>query len=276
MIFSLFATLPAVAISLFFILFSAINGAKNRKDKRWDYMLVASVLIIPVSTLGMEIARRLSGLVPYKYDEYAFVFDARFGELSFRLGQLFARSLWLQTVFAAIYNMLPLGFLGVYGAHLWKATNEEAVEVLRTYILLFLLIVPLYLVFPVCGPLYAFPDFPFRMPAHLVPHPLLLDAAPNGVPSGHVAAALATFYYSRRWKIGLILSSVFVVCTMIATLESGEHYLFDLICAVPFTALVIYVSHGLRRRDADGTSSRSEIALDPSAQRGKLESAGVD
>jgi hypothetical protein len=276
LVFSLFATLPAVVISLFFILLSAIKGANNRQDKRWDYMLVASVLIIPISTLGMETARRLSPLVPYKYDEYAFVFDARFGQLSFRLGQFFASSFWLQTALAAIYNMLPLGFLSVYGAHLFNTTKEGAAEVLRTYILLFLLIVPLYLVFPVCGPLYAFPGFPFEMPAHLVPHALRLDAAPNGVPSGHVAAALATFYYSRRWKLGLLLSTPFLFLTMIATLESGEHYLFDLICAVPFTALVLWVSRGLRQPESVRSSDNSDPTINTRGETTRLNSATID
>ncbi|HEY1580765.1 MAG TPA: phosphatase PAP2 family protein [Terracidiphilus sp.] len=256
LVFSLFATLPAVFVVMVFILYCAVKSGKHRGDQRWDRMLAASVLIIPFSTFGMTTARFLSRLVPFKYDQYAFLFDARFGELSFVLGRLLAPHFWWQTVFAVVYNLLPCAFLSVYAVYLFKCTLEESMDVVRAYILLFLLIVPLYLLFPVAGPYYAFPGFPFDLPNHVVAHPILLDAAPNGVPSGHIAAALVTVFFLRRWRSGLILSSIFLLLTAVATLESGEHYVFDLIAAVPFSFLVFYVARHPRRRSADTLDTR--------------------
>jgi hypothetical protein len=32
---------------------------------------------------------------------------------------------------------------------------------------------------------------------------------------------------------------IYLVCTILATLGSGEHYLFDLACAVPYSVMVV-------------------------------------
>jgi len=99
-------------------------------------------------------------------------------------------------------------------------------------------------VFPVCGPHYAFPlDFPKAFLSYSMLHRLALESMPvlpafprNGVPSLHMTWALMIWLNSRtlpRWArataIALVLATVF------DTLATGEHYLFDLIVALPFT-----------------------------------------
>ncbi len=57
------------------------------------------------------------------------------------------------------------------------------------------------------------------------------------MPSIHVATALLMFLFARgKWWKGFSL--MFLVGTSIATLASGEHYVMDLIVAVPFACFV--------------------------------------
>jgi hypothetical protein len=261
LVFFLFATLPSSIIAGFLIIYFSLKGAKRREDRRYDRMLIASVFIIPGSGLCAAAVAFLSKLVPYKLDEYVFQFDIAFGAPSVVLGQLFAPHLWLQTAFAAIYNLLPCTWLLVYAVNLWRASEEEAKCVVRTYVLFLILAIPIYLVFPVCGPSYAFPGFPFEIPTHIAPHLLRLNAPPNGVPSIHVATALVSVYFLRRWKMWFLLSSIFLVLTAVATLESGEHYLFDLIVAVPFTAVVVFLAQDRRRGEVVLAGSAGENAV---------------
>jgi hypothetical protein len=92
---------------------------------------------------------------------------------------------------------------------------------------------------PVCGPRFAFPDFPSE-PAALNAGDLRLLALPtnverNGVPSLHFAWALLVWWnLRRRSKSYRLFTGGFLAATGVATLGTGEHYLVDLIVAVPF------------------------------------------
>jgi hypothetical protein len=85
---------------------------------------------------------------------------------------------------------------------------------------------------------FAFPHFPFIQPNHLDPHPIPLSACANCIPSVHMSTALLVVWFSRRWRSGLILSLIYLALIVVATLGSGEHYLFDLVVAIPYTFLI--------------------------------------
>src|SRR5207247_2117622 len=76
------------------------------------------------------------------------------------------------------------------------------------------------------------------LPDNPTPHMIPIDAAPNGIPSVHMATALLIFWFLRRWWWGSLIGLVFILLTILATLGLGQHYLFDLICAIPYAALV--------------------------------------
>ena len=99
-------------------------------------------------------------------------------------------------------------------------------------------------VFPVTGPRYAFPAyFPGTEPPYSVLSSLHLQRIPvdwliprNGVPSLHFTWALLIWWNTRslpRWARAIALA--FVLATAFDTLATGEHYLFDLIAALPFS-----------------------------------------
>ena len=138
-----------------------------------------------------------------------------------------------------------MGMLAVYAAYLWRRPAAETARLLQTFAVAFLGGIAVFALCPVCGPRYAFgAQFPFHAPAAIVPHRVAIAAPPNGVPSLHMAAALLILWFARHWIAGRLLAVVFVVLTVLATLGSGEHYLLDLIVAVPYSVAVCrFVPH---------------------------------
>lgn len=59
----------------------------------------------------------------------------------------------------------------------------------------------------------------------------------NCMPSMHLTWALLIAWNARSWRLRALLWP-YVAIVAIATLASGEHYLVDLLAAVPYTALI--------------------------------------
>lgn len=72
------------------------------------------------------------------------------------------------------------------------------------------------------------------------------DAAPNCIPSMHVGMALLGLVYIRRSLRWAAL--IFVLLTAVSTISTGEHYMVDVVAAVPYIALVVAVDKALFRR----------------------------
>jgi hypothetical protein len=97
----------------------------------------------------------------------------------------------------------------------------------------------LYNILPATGPHYIFgAAFPAAMPAavkaglHMT---AVGDAARNAVPSMHLACALLIYWACSplaRWV--RISAALFLTLTVLATLGFGEHYVVDLVAAVPY------------------------------------------
>ena len=169
-------------------------------------------------------------------DEFLLAFGRNYGHIAFRVGE------WLslcprvvRTLLEWVYfgSILPLVFV-------YLSLSPET-KTRRRLWLSFALIgicgVLFYQICPAAGPAYAFPEqFPFHVPilqspqARSLPHALL-----NAVPSLHLAIALLTVIYARYCAKPILIGAVaFLILTVLATLGLGEHYLIDLIVAVPF------------------------------------------
>lgn len=190
------------------------------------------------------IAKLLSDLRPLKYDLFVYKFDRLFGEPSFAIGRTVNHHEALILLVSVSYGLLPIGMLAVFGVYLWLKSENDCIQILTTFVLNLFAAVPFYLLFPVCGPAFAFRGFPFTEP-RVSPRMLALNAAPNGVPSVHTSTALLILWFLWDWRWGRILGIIFLVLTILATLGSGQHYVFDLICALPYAAIVYFVSHRL-------------------------------
>jgi len=212
---------------------------------RADWVLAASVLAFFTNILFCSVTDSLSPLRPYKLDLYAFALDRCLGSPAFLIGRLVHASPVLFLTVSAAYALLPIALLVSFWATVTFRPVETRFAALTLSLNAFLL--PLcYLLVPISGPVYAFPSFPV-LPVGLVDWAAIpLTAAPNGMPSGHFAGALLICWFTRHWLAGRVASSVFLVLTTLATLGLGEHYLIDLIAAIPYTVTILWLGSAVK------------------------------
>jgi hypothetical protein len=240
---------PSVAVTALLVPALALRwflAASNSLDRtRAEWLIVLAALIQPAASVALLAARALSPLRPGKLDLYIFQLDRLFGEPSFALGRLAVAHPWLGVVSSISYGLLSVSIFATVAAYILWRPAAEARMVAVTFSVCLFLATPLYLLIPVCGPAYAFTSFPALPPAGLQLHLIALSAAPNGVPSVHMAIALLVWFFFGLgdWGWGwTAVGGLFAALTAFATLSSGEHYLFDLICAPPYVLCVLTLS----------------------------------
>ena len=201
----------------------------------------SAAALFPALVFGSLVVRReLLGRTGDTYDLFAFALDQRYGvQLSFVFGRLFTTWPSVGSFFEESYHVLPLLLGLLYGLTRRDAGSGQAFRVALLLFVAGILGVAFYSMIPVCGPRFAFPDFPAE-PALLYAGDLRLLALPtnierNGVPSLHFAWALLVWWnLRRRSKAYHLFTGGFLAATVVATLGTGEHYLVDLVVAVPF------------------------------------------
>jgi cytochrome P450 len=171
--------------------------------------------------------------------------DAAYGtQISFAVGRLFAQWPALKFICFAIYVAPPPALIFVYALQA-KAQRPPPIDAVTVLLFLAVAGYSFYFLFPVCGPLFAFPDaFPWSPPPaeYYLGRAMEVtgkDAWPNGMPSLHLASVILAWWHA--WPFGRwarATAAVFVVGTFLATLGLGEHYFVDLVVAVPFTLAV--------------------------------------
>ena len=173
------------------------------------------------------------------YDAFLYEFDNTLGfQASFVLGKIVAKAFPLWCVTFIVYEGLPLAVAFLYAAQS-DSEIRPAANTLTLFMAVGLAGFVLYRIYPASGPIYAFTGaFPWRAPSvtPLPLKPMLLASPPNAMPSLHFTWALLLWWNSRhlRWWVQAI-TGAFLLVTVLATLGSGEHYLIDLIVAVPFS-----------------------------------------
>jgi hypothetical protein len=173
------------------------------------------------------------------YDEYIYRLDGLLGfQPSFALGRMLIPQTRVMYALDVVYECLLLYATIVIALHIWRGL-EKTREGVYAFLLNFVLAPILYALFPVCGPGYAFKGmYPFVRPVFSA-QMMHIHAPPNGIPSVHLSTALLVLWFSRGMPIGRWVAWIYLVCTILATLGSGEHYLFDLACAVPYSVMVV-------------------------------------
>jgi hypothetical protein len=123
---------------------------------------------------------------------------------------------WVFDPLAKVYEALPFFvLLCVMFAH-----GMARRRLLYSIILAAFLALPCYMLYPAVGPVHVGDPNAFR----------------NCMPSMHLTWALMLWINSRgwaRWAFGVI-----AVLTAVATLTTGEHYVLDLVAALPWTWLL--------------------------------------
>jgi spermidine synthase len=190
-----------------------------------------------------------TSLHPLTYDALVYHFESTLG---FQPSAALARWLipipWVEDVLLASYNVLPLGFAVVIGAQIARP-GRPAVNLLAGLIVSMAIGVIGYHFLPVAGPRYLNNGFPLALPrADLIPlEATLLPPVPrNGMPSMHFAWAVLLWLTARqvgnRWLSGFF--AVLLGLTFIATMAVGEHYLIDLVAALPVVLVTVAVVSG--------------------------------
>ena len=206
-------------------------------------LLLAS--FCPVLTIVTNFALIATiALQPRVFDLYLYRFDAVLGgQASFLMGQWFTIVPALRDACFFVYAALPLVQVAVICLY-WRGQRMPA-NPLITFVVAGVAGFLLYQICPAMGPVHVFPrDFPQIVPVDAQPHALALNVAPrNAMPSLHTAWAILIWWslrFSSKWI--RVAAAAFLGLTLIATLGFGEHYLIDLVVAVPFTLAIQAVS----------------------------------
>ena len=228
--------------------------------KRTELFLVWNLLLIPIEGLIDGVLFVLSYLCPWKYDLYIYRLDQPFGQPSFWIGRHVGAHQWSVDLVNLSYNVLFPFVICTLGVYLWRRTYEETMWVVKLFVVNMVAALGFYCIVPVCGPKYAFASFPFLPLASVAAQPLAINATPNGIPSVHMSTALLLFWCLRHWRLGSVVGGVFVGLTMLATLGTGNHYIFDLVCAVPYTAGILWVMRsGTRTAPAEEMETTATV-----------------
>jgi hypothetical protein len=166
--------------------------------------------------------------------------------LPFSLGRAFLQLHGARYAVQVCYSMLPMIVAVVCGAYIrfcnlapWPLLKIMAIAGAFGYVG--------YLIFPAVGPAYikdfSFPALPFTL-ADIPPwnpRPLFAPAtiARNAMPSLHMAWALLLCINARGLPRSVrVLTQIYLVLTVIVVLGLGEHYIADLVVAIPFSVAV--------------------------------------
>jgi hypothetical protein len=138
-----------------------------------------------------------------------------------------------------VYGCLPLVM-----AAAWVASRSYAF--LRSAVVASLAAVPCYLLFPAVGPEYAFQDWPFGSRGAV--HKLLVGHPRNCMPSMHFAwACLAVIYVKGKKRF---LFGLYAGLMSLSTVAGGEHYVVDVIAAVPFVLVITWICGRIWKADS--------------------------
>ncbi len=221
------------------------NLSHDQDRKLFLYAFLPSVLFVASEYMASTLLDTTEALHPKTFDLYLYSFDCSLRvQLSFLVGQIFARHLWFRFAGLLFYIALPLPLALVYAAHL-RQRSKAALAVMLAFLVTGPLGVVFYNLVPATGPVHIFgPNFPWHPLLLSQARNLLLETIPvkaprNAIPSLHMAWVLLVWWNSRglaRWIRAIALA--FVIFTVLATLGTGEHYFVDLVVAFPFALMV--------------------------------------
>jgi len=210
-------------------------NARAAAERQW--LTAAMIAAIPGSMMAAALVNALSFLRPLKLDLYIYKIDGLLAfQPSFAMGCFLRQFPLLRAAAFYAYNAMPFAMIAVMWLYVRK--GWPALPLVRTLTWNLFAALPVYLLVPVAGPMYAFASFP-NLPHGVSPHPIPIAAPPNGVPSVHFSTAILIYLFARRSPLGRTLAWLYLLLTFVSTLGFGEHYLFDLVMALPY-ALTIW------------------------------------
>jgi hypothetical protein len=223
-------------------LLSMAAAASSFRKNGWRALVLLSSAVLMFFLPVMKNTLLLGVLFrPHKLDASVLWLDGLLGfQPSFLVGRFFSAHPLLTVIEAVVYMLMPHAILAALAVYLWLASSTEIWRMARVAVLNLVGVVPFYYLFPVCGPGYAFLGFPHTVPSD-VHGAMTIPQLPNGIPSLHFSSALLVAWFLWPWAGLRWLAIAFVIATAAATLGLGEHYVFDLLVALPYTLGVYWV-----------------------------------
>jgi hypothetical protein len=200
-------------------------------------VILPALIFLALSVMLADLLKLAIQRTTHRYDLEIYAMDnATWNGFGPFFGRLIVPHPWAANVEEIVYAALPGVMILVFAFYTYRRRNF-AIDLLGLYITMAISGFLLYFVAPACGPIYAFgSSFPFSLPpvrtAKLAND--ILQHAPNAMPSLHFANALILYLNSKPWRSLHIFTLAFMILTAVATLGSGEHYVTDLVVAVPF------------------------------------------
>jgi hypothetical protein len=222
-----------------------------REQRREMSFILTLGLLMPLAHQICLFSQRMTTLHAETYDHRAFLVDASLGfspAAAFAHADLLgfmASGFVIVTVYTSLTFMMTVVIL-------WKIRTADRswMQALTAFVLAGVLGTALYHVFPVAGPRFAFADG--------VPDPRTIssamafldqDVVRNGMPSLHTAWAFLIMLNVAGLPKWFRCFTVFYFAAMLlATLATGQHFLIDLIVALPFAVAVQAVTLQLWHR----------------------------
>jgi hypothetical protein len=233
------------------------------------------LLLVIASKVGDTWLRITATVRPTVLDINAVLADHALAEPSWILGRLVdAGGPVLIAVLHWVYIELPVAAMvvAIYQLRHVRTDGWPAHFLMRTFLLLGLIGPVVYVLFPLVGPDFAFGSaghgfevgdyWPRAVPPiDLAPSAIAFDdsTARNCMPSMHTAWAMAVYIHSRggpRWlRSG---GTLWLMCTIVATLGFGYHYGIDLVAGA---VLCLTVESALRVPLRGGSSSQIRFVV---------------
>jgi len=204
------------------------------------WKVLALIVFLAAEPLSNAVMNAEKQAHPLKYDYFLQAIDQTVGPTAFSVARLLTDR-QRGTLFA-IYESLTLAMVTWYLLQL-VLKNGKPRQLLYAYLLAYFLGPALYLVVPACGPRHAFGTaFPLGQPSPELKL-VLLNFWPNAMPSLHLATALLFVLFSARNAVVRAVAWLYVIGTILATL-AFEHYVIDLVVAVPYAWFAFAAAQG--------------------------------
>jgi hypothetical protein len=233
-----FALSPPIAMLAVVGLFAwMLFRPKSTAPAKIFLFILAVLLFGPVSIAVMDAE---NAAFPFKFDFHLFLLDRTVGISAFSIARHFSAR--LRDVLFVAYETLGYWMIVWYGLNL--ALKHGKPKQFATACAIAYGLAPLfYLAVPACGPRHAFGAvFPMGSP-EVAAVPVRLVYWPNAIPSLHLATAILLVYFAARQPILRCFSWVYLASTVASTL-AFEHYLIDLVVAVPYAYFAVRAAEG--------------------------------